>query len=116
MVFRPLFVVLLLVLAACMPEPRSDEVRLSRAEVLQIFIGNPWHNPYGAFIFRANGSGAYKNFGDSKPLSEFDYRLESDGSIIANGITFVFYQNPNGFRYFHSKSNKFYSAKPNQVF
>lgn len=99
--------------AAWVVEPREGETKLTPDEVRATFIATPWHGPSGAFIFRMDGTYTYKNFNASEPRGTWSYRMKDDGTLEGATTSYTFYKNADGYRYFHSRSNRFYPATPN---
>ena len=92
----------------------KDLTKLTKEEVVETFIGTPWHNPSGAFLFRENGTYTFKKFGKQDPLGTWDYRIEPDGTLVSDYTNYTFYRSNGGFEYFHSRSFRYNNAKPNQ--
>lgn len=94
---------------------RAGETQLTPEEVRATFIGTPWHGPGGAFLFRENGTYTYKDFDKSEPRGTWSYSMRADGSLEGGSTTYSFYRNDDGsYRYFHSRSNNYYPARPNK--
>lgn len=100
--------------AGCMKDTGQDERKLTAAEVREIFIGTPWHGPSGAFLFREDGTYTYKDFASSTPRGTWDYEMTAEGVIEGETTNYTFYEGPDGYRYFHSRSSQFYPAEPNK--
>ena len=99
--------------AAPMDRPQEGETKLSPDEVRATFIGTPWHGPSGAFIFREDGTYTFKNFDKSEPLGPWSYTITADGTLEGDTTSYTFYKSADGYRYYHSRSERFYPAKPN---
>ncbi len=94
--------------------PRKGETKLTLDEVRTTFIGTPWHGPTGAFLFRADGTYTFKEFNESEPRGTWSYRNNADGTLETSSTSYTFYKSADGFRYFHSRSKKFYIAIPDK--
>lgn len=110
------FIVILLALGltAFTVESRAGETKLTADEVRDIFIGKPWHGPNGAFLFREDGTYTYKNFDKSEPRGTWSYSMKADGTLEGGTTSYTFYKIDDGYRYFHSRSNRYYPARPNR--
>lgn len=118
--YRRTFLVGLVAMAAACAQPSSlvtgsDAVQLTKAEAVATFVDIPWHGPSGTFLFRSNGTYTFQLFKESKPRGTWPYKVEEDGTLRGNTTGYTFYKKGDGYRYYHSKSNGFYDAKPNQT-
>ena len=110
----PVAVILFFGLAVYITDSSAGEVKLTPDEVRATFIGIPWHGPFGAFIFRKNGTYTYKKFGKSGPLGTWSYKMQKDGALAGYSTSYTFYKDGENYRYFHSRSGKYYRAIPNR--
>lgn len=92
----------------------ADEVQLTPEEVREVFIDTPWHNDFGAFIFRADGTYSFKEHNQNSPRGTWDYEMLEDGSLRGGRTTYTFYKDGDKYLYFHSRSKKYYDAYPNK--
>ena len=99
--------------AAQVDSPREGETKLTPDEVLATFIGTPWHGPSGAFLFRENGTYTYKDFDKSEPRGTWSYTMKADGTLESSYASYTFYKYAHGYRYYHSRVERFYPATPN---
>ena len=118
--YRRLFITGLVAMVAACAQPSSlvtgsDAVQLTKAEVESTFVGTPWNGPSGVFLFRTNGTYTYQSFDKDKPRGTWPYEIEADGTLRNGKLGYTFYKKGDGFRYYHSRSNSFYDAKPNQT-
>lgn len=107
---------IVLTLQACQTtQPVAEGTQLTPTEVRTVFIGTPWHNPSGAFLFREDGTYTYKDFDKPTPRGTWDYEMQEDGTLKGGTTNYTFYRlNDGSYEYYHSQSNRYYSAKPNQ--
>ncbi|SEN54853.1 hypothetical protein SAMN04488077_12021 [Roseovarius tolerans] len=91
--------------------------KLNANQVLETFVGTPWHSKSGAFLFQKNGQYTYQRFGTSEPAGVWEYQLASDGTVSGRSTDYKFYRRDDGsYFYFHSRTNKNYNAYPNKSF
>lgn len=111
-IFRFSSVVLLTIVASYAQKSSASDTKLTSEEVQQIFIGKPWNGPGGVFLFKKDGTYSYKKNSASKAWGPWTYTLKPDGTIIGTTTKYTFYRSDGGYKYFHSKSNRFYIARP----
>ena len=95
----------------------EDAVRtqLTPEEVQNVFIGTPWYGPNGAFLFRKNGTYTYKRFDRSSPRGTWSYEMLANGKLSGSSTDYTFYRLKDGrYQYFHSRSGRYYPARPNK--
>ncbi len=91
--------------------------KLNANQVLETFIGTPWHSESGAFLFRKNGQYTYQEFRKSEPRGVWEYQLARDGTVAGFSTDYKFYRRDDGsYFYYHSRSNSNSNAYPNKTF
>ena len=97
--------------------PAQAATKLTPAEVRQVFIGTPWQNNDGAFLFNEDGTYSYQDFNSNKPRGVWKYRMLKNGTLDGGTTRYTFYRRKNGkYYYHHSRSNRNYPAYPNKTF
>lgn len=94
----------------------AEEVQLTPEEVRETFVGTPWHSRNGAFLFKETGTYTYKQFDKFRPRGEWAYKMKEDGTLAADSTSYTFYRDGDDYRYYHSRSGRFYKATPNRTF
>lgn len=106
------------VLAACQTTGGAPATRLTAEEVRSTFIGRPWTQGSGTFMFGNDGNYSYA---DSRTNVAGTYQIAADGTVCtvntggANpGVRtcYTFYREGNGYKYWHDRSNQFWPASP----
>ncbi len=113
---RTVLGVFVLVALANISPANSEEVQLSPQEVRDTFIGTPWHTITGAFLFKEGGTYTYKRFDSPDPLGEWGFKMQTDGSLKGETTTYTFYRDGDSYRYYHSRSKRYFPAVPNRTF
>lgn len=92
----------------------TAKTQLTAAEVQAIFIGTPWKNNNGVFLFRKDGTYSYRRLNEVTERGTWDYQMMEDGTLNGGSTSYTFFRRNNGkFVYFHSRSRKHYPAIPN---
>lgn len=68
-------------LFAAAPLTADARTKLKPEEVRTIFIGKPWENPNGVFLFREDGTYTYQDAQDKKPLGTWPYQMKATGTL-----------------------------------
>jgi hypothetical protein len=114
---RLIFLVQLAIFISFGSAPAQAATQLSPAEVREVFIGTPWHNDKGAFLFKKDGTYTYQEFNKSKPRGVWEYHMLESGALDGESTRYTFYRRKNGkYFYIHSRTNKAYRAYPNKTF
>lgn len=90
----------------------GGRTQLTAQEVQRIFIGKPWRNNVGTFLFRRDGTYHYERQWSGKSW-DGHYRMSKEGVLIGNTTRYTFYRNGDGsYTYYHSRNGKYYPAEP----
>lgn len=92
----------------------GSRVQLEAEEVQETFVGTPWHGPSGTFLFREEGTYTCKDFDARAPRGTWSYDMRSDGTLAGATTNYAFFQTPTRYEYFHIKSGRYYSARPDK--
>ncbi len=96
------------------PGEVAAKTQLTPAEVRAIFIGTPWKNNDGVFLFRDDGTYSYRRLNEVTERGTWEYQMLEDGTLTGGSTNYTFYRRNNGkFVYFHSRSRKHFPAIPN---
>jgi len=86
--------------------------RLSVDEVQATFVGKRWRGPNGTFLFSEDGTYTYTEFGKTETRGPWTYEVKEDGELASDYTSYIFYKVGERYEYFHTRSSKYYPAKP----
>ncbi len=96
--------------AASTAAPQRE--RLTVDEVQATFVGKRWRGPKGTFYFSEDGTYTYTEFGSTDTRGPWVYEVKADGELASDYTSYIFYKVDGGYEYFHTRSRKYYPAKP----
>lgn len=120
--------VLLLLCAACTPDAAPPPAtgaartvvpaattgyqRMGPRDVVETFIGAPWSNGKGVYLFRADGTYRFTRDGSGQVLGPWPFVVYDDGTIQGPTATFAFFRTPTGYVYENVESGIVVPAYP----
>ncbi|MEO9614418.1 MAG: hypothetical protein ABJG86_18625 [Nitratireductor sp.] len=98
-------------LSACSTATGGGRTQLTAEEVRSTFVGQPWRGPSGVFLFKRNGT--YTHDFDRGGTYVGNYTIQASGVLKGETTNYTFFRNADGsYTYFHSRSGRYYPAKP----
>ena len=108
----------LALLSACAGEPESvgpaadGRVPLTPVEVFDTFIGAPWSNETGTYVFDPSGIYSFTRRSTGKTTGPWPFVLLDNGVLRGPSATFAFYRSGDAYEYYSPEADQFFSAYP----